>query len=1754
MEAAFSQTGVVEFTENSLKMNPELRNQGGREIDNSDGYLPAFALGGRINRKKKRQNRRFEMKLVESLDNPYGRHEKHDTSRAKSHKEDVSKFYQVCGDDSFFKDSLEESLWYAYELFEKKLGYSSLDSSSVELTPFLLRWTHGHDLPHYNKFQRVKFKELPELRTRHKKARRLFLKIYVKTFNTFFAKSIRLFLAGKVKDVAQGRIVRFFMRCLGIDDEIDRISTSVSNEIDKKVGKILSHLKDETNEQIGVVSNVFDAKVKCAVDSLGDRVSNGVNKIAGQMVDKLTSSGPKIASDILDELMKSMGSTVHSVYRNIRDFMTKNLPGFILGSVLAVILLIAIAGSCGNAFPTLLKTSFFRACAPVVQEDCAQALGIELSFAEVIAWLGKASSEVVNAKRVIDAVQGLWEKFWELIDYVCEKITGTPFTSKAKDRQGLVQAISKLSDVLLAYDPVAQHKEEDDKEFVNAYRGLMDLGRKVSFNRDLAGGVASNLARFAEAYEKAVGRVYAGKSRTVPLCVMLVGPPGTGKSTMVEAIGNLLAGVEKLEPSPRNFYYWKYENEYQETYDNEFATVLDDAFQQKEVSARAMEALSIINMVNTIPYPLHAASIAKKGVLFFQSKVVLCTSNDSKLMNLGIHDVNALKRRFHVRVYTSELKDGEPVLVDVELFDRMENGVPTWRLYKDVDMATFEKILLEAYVIYRRPPSSGIATLKDLSLKPSAPLDSFPSGYVRTLGDRVPIQGKVVGAGISEKALNKGLPKKMKDRGTDMIWKKKENKGESNIDGSEPEEPLEAQGKIAQRFTAGPEVQVEVHFDFRNDQLEESWKSMMHMSDDTPYEAAENFAKVLISHDGNYNRFSTPQEVGFNFEEQFEGNWRVAKRRGVCAKAFFWQFAAVLYPDEIKVGCSHEKNLNLSWEDFEGWQRPGVFSNMIQGLDNARNSVWDWLGLEGVSGWIWTGAMSAVLLAGVVGVLYLVFGLLASLGIVRKKPIDEAQSEDKFISQVQKKRAKAVARAVQKRRVTEVAQLAYNEHSQNQLAAFCAQNVHVKIVQESHVANGWMFFVKGGLGVGCLHFLRRDKSGSVLPGTLRLHYGKEIIQHDLQSLEKEGALLCQKEYDRFWIVSKSLSCDNLQKYFKPKGSDFDNACVAVLDPSNRFESSFTSDVTLCGSRDYTFGEETITASNVLIARGIPGAAGDCGRIFFEKQDNQLRLIGYHIAGSPERSLVSVITEENLNEVFAHFRNSLRPESQVFLSATSVPDMAHCKFTPTFVTEGQPWPVVGILDKPYNFPGKSGWAESYLVDETYGPSLFPKKLSPALLRERKDVNPLHVYAANFEEKVSRNEFPNLCDPEIWEGVFPKQAKSKQYRQFTFDEVVFRPHDVGLPAIDKTTCAGGEEALMGVTRKQLLDVNSKWHKVLLQKVAQIERSLDNGEVPWELHLLCPKDEPVSLEKVKEGRTRFFLIGSLAMQIVFRMYFGWFLVQQAKFRSYTDIAVGINPYGGDWEDLYYTFEGLRCSDADIKKWDVNFPRVIAFAFPYVASLYWTVPFMRMQLLLIAVLQCRVLVGRYVVIMFLLPSGMLLTAYMNSVANSVAHRMIARRLAISLVCRVFGDDSLVGWKGGEDILELIIHFRKEMFGWVSTSADKTGAPTVKSIDECQFLKRNFRKCAGSIVAPLDRASIEAKMLYWVQAKSEGEVRVKTTQNIKVALMEAALHEKRYFDILKSVIEPRWKEVDPQNFLPYTYEVCLEKRNELVDLDNYLC
>lgn len=98
MEAAFSQTGVVEFTENSSKMNPELRNQGGREIDNSDGYLPAFALGGRINRKKKRQNRRFEMKLVESLDNPYGRHEKHDTSRAKSHKEDVSKFYQVCGE------------------------------------------------------------------------------------------------------------------------------------------------------------------------------------------------------------------------------------------------------------------------------------------------------------------------------------------------------------------------------------------------------------------------------------------------------------------------------------------------------------------------------------------------------------------------------------------------------------------------------------------------------------------------------------------------------------------------------------------------------------------------------------------------------------------------------------------------------------------------------------------------------------------------------------------------------------------------------------------------------------------------------------------------------------------------------------------------------------------------------------------------------------------------------------------------------------------------------------------------------------------------------------------------------------------------------------------------------------------------------------------------------------------------------------------------------------------------------------------------------------------------------------------------------------------------------------------------------------------------------------------------------------------------------------------------------------------------
>jgi hypothetical protein len=147
-----------------------------------------------------------------------------------------------------------------------------------------------------------------------------------------------------------------------------------------------------------------------------------------------------------------------------------------------------------------------------------------------------------------------------------------------------------------------------------------------------------------------------GSSRVVePICIVFEGAAGTGKSQLMNTFASALAAMNysiythSVPPveSGKDFY---------DDYENQDVFIMDDVGQQAVSQWR-----TIINFVSPVRYPLECASAHKKNTKFFNSKIILCTTNS--FSNLAaftkadcISDAEALFRRVHL-IRTSRQND-----------------------------------------------------------------------------------------------------------------------------------------------------------------------------------------------------------------------------------------------------------------------------------------------------------------------------------------------------------------------------------------------------------------------------------------------------------------------------------------------------------------------------------------------------------------------------------------------------------------------------------------------------------------------------------------------------------------------------------------------------------------------------------------------------------------------------------------------------------------------------------------------------------------------------------------------------------------------------------------------------------------------------------------------------------------------------------------------------------------------------------------
>lgn len=187
---------------------------------------------------------------------------------------------------------------------------------------------------------------------------------------------------------------------------------------------------------------------------------------------------------------------------------------------------------------------------------------------------------------------------------------------------------------------------------------FVDARIKYNRNREIAPVLDRLQSAVVNLYAQAVS--YFGsslKNRIEPVVMMLTGPPGVGKSSILYHIGAVVLAHEKkikkgMKPGEirdeiqKSLYARMHEQEYWDRYKNQPVTLIDDFGQVKDsVSNPNVEYMELIRISNPFPCPLHVAALDEKKSASFTSKCVVATTNLKCISPSSVYSKEAVIRR-----------------------------------------------------------------------------------------------------------------------------------------------------------------------------------------------------------------------------------------------------------------------------------------------------------------------------------------------------------------------------------------------------------------------------------------------------------------------------------------------------------------------------------------------------------------------------------------------------------------------------------------------------------------------------------------------------------------------------------------------------------------------------------------------------------------------------------------------------------------------------------------------------------------------------------------------------------------------------------------------------------------------------------------------------------------------------------------------------------------------------------------------------
>ncbi|AAQ73092.1 polyprotein [Echovirus E32] len=260
-----------------------------------------------------------------------------------------------------------------------------------------------------------------------------------------------------------------------------------------------------------------------------------------------------------------------------------------------------------------------------LKQKVSQYYGIPMAERQNNGWL-KKFTEMTNACKGMEWIAVKIQKFIEWL-----KIKILPEVREKHEFLNRLKQLPLLESQIVTIEQSAPSQSDQEQLFSN-------IQYFAHYCRKYAPLYASEAKRVFSLEKKMSNYIqFKSKCRIEPVCLLLHGSPGAGKSVATNLIGRSLAeklnsSVYSLPPDPDHF----------DGYKQQAVVIMDDLCQNPD----GKDVSLFCQMVSSVDFVPPMAALEEKGILF-TSPFVLASTNAGSINAPTVSDSRALARRFH---------------------------------------------------------------------------------------------------------------------------------------------------------------------------------------------------------------------------------------------------------------------------------------------------------------------------------------------------------------------------------------------------------------------------------------------------------------------------------------------------------------------------------------------------------------------------------------------------------------------------------------------------------------------------------------------------------------------------------------------------------------------------------------------------------------------------------------------------------------------------------------------------------------------------------------------------------------------------------------------------------------------------------------------------------------------------------------------------------------------------------------------------